>query len=275
MQASRAPIFVLCCARSGSSLLRYVLDTHPDIVAPPELHLLIAARQLSWLFEHTSCVAGSRDTEQDSQSYAKRRTRETLQAIMDEHLQRTGKAIWAEKSVSSVDFVDALDALFPDARLLYLYRQAPDVMASCAQAAQQTRGIYGFEPFVSRTPRNVVDGLADYWLDKTRRALEAEQRLGNPHIRLRYEDLVREPSVTVTRMFEFLGLATPDDMLNSVFSTEHVAGPGDSKILTTTRIHTDSIGHGARLTMNRLSPDRIRQINELHEVLGYPALEVI
>ena len=29
--------FVLCSARSGSSLLRYILDTHPDIAIPGEL----------------------------------------------------------------------------------------------------------------------------------------------------------------------------------------------------------------------------------------------
>ena len=33
------PILVLCNARSGSTLLRYLLDTHPDIAAPPETPL--------------------------------------------------------------------------------------------------------------------------------------------------------------------------------------------------------------------------------------------
>jgi hypothetical protein len=171
-----------------------------------------------------------------------------------------------------VDCLDTLEMFFPDARLLYLHRQAPDVMASCAQAAQRRQGTFGFEPYVARRPDNPVDGLADYWLDKTRRALDAESRLPNPYLRLRYEDLVREPDATLATLLEFLGLPLPAGMLDSVFSTDHVVGPGDSKILSTTRIHADSIGHGARLSLDRLSPDRHRAIDALHEQLGYPPL---
>jgi len=270
MTAETAPIFVLCCARSGSTLLRYVLDTHPQIAAPPELHLLLTARQLGWVYEHTA--AAGRGAPADVAGYVTEHTRATISSIMQDYTARAGKSIWAEKSVSSVDCLDVLERLFPDARLLCLYRQAPDVMASCAQAAQQRIGTFGFEPFVARTPANPVDGLADYWLDKTRRALDAERRLSNPRLRLRYEDLVREPAATVEQLFGFLGLAIPTGMLDSVFSTAHTVGPGDNKILATTGIHTGSIGHGSRLAIDRLSPDRRARIDELHAALGYPKL---
>ena len=269
MTAETAPIFVLCCARSGSTLLRYVLDTHPQIVAPPELHLLLMARQLAWVYEHTATTAGC-DEAVDATSYATEHTRATVSSIMHEYAARAGKRIWAEKSVSSVDCIDVLQRLYPDARLISLYRQAPDVMASCAQAGQQRAGTFGFEPFVARTPANPIDGLADYWVDKTRRTLDAERRLSNPLLRLRYEDLVREPAATIEQLFGFLGLVTPAGMLDSVFSTAHVVGPGDNKILTATGIHTGSIGHGSRLAMDRLSPDRRERIDALHAALGYP-----
>jgi LPS sulfotransferase NodH len=272
MSGSTAPVFVICYARSGSTLLRYVLDTHPAIVAPPELHLLLVARQLLWVFEHTARTPGCAAADLDAKRYAATRTRETLDSIMREHSARADKSVWAEKSVSSIDCIDVLEAVYPDARLLYLHRQAPDVMASCAQAAQRRQGTFGFEPFVARRPDNPVDGLADYWLDKTRRALDAESRLPNPHLRLRYENLVREPDATLTTLLEFLGLPLPTGMLDSVFSTDHVVGPGDSKILSTKHVHADSIGHGARLSLDRLSPDRRRAIDALHEQLGYPPL---
>lgn len=267
-----APIFVVCCARSGSTLLRYILDTHPDIAAPPELHLLLTARQLAWIFEHTAKVPGTQDSEVDIKSHASARARDALDTIMNEYASRAGKSIWAEKSVSSVDCIDTLEAVFPDARLIYLYRRAPDVMASCAQAAQRHQGTFGFEPYVARAPDNVVDGLADYWLDKTRRALDAEDRLANPQMRLRYEDLVRNPQAILAQLFAFLDLPLPAGMLDSIFSTPHVVGPGDSKILSTARIHADSIGHGARLALATLSAERCRDIDTLHERLGYPPL---
>ncbi|MFN2568680.1 MAG: sulfotransferase [Candidatus Dormibacteria bacterium] len=41
-----APIFVVCCSRSGSTLLRYILDTHPLVACPPELHVAQLCRRL-------------------------------------------------------------------------------------------------------------------------------------------------------------------------------------------------------------------------------------
>jgi Sulfotransferase family len=34
-----APVFVLCMGRSGSTLLRFLLDAHPDLACPPETSL--------------------------------------------------------------------------------------------------------------------------------------------------------------------------------------------------------------------------------------------
>lgn len=268
MSDSATPIFVLCCARSGSTLLRYVLDAHPDIVCPPELHLLLAAKQLAWVFEHTTVTPGG-DGPANAKAYAVERARETVSAIMDEYAAHAGKPVWAEKSVSSIDHVDLLEQLYPQARLICLHRQAPDVMASCAQAAQRRQGMFGFEPYVAATLNSPVDGLADYWLDKTRRLLDTETRKPETCLRLRYEDVVAAPQASLEVLFEFLGLEMPSDMLDSIFSTPHVVGPGDSKILTTSGMHTDSIGHGKRLAMNTLSADRRERIDAFHMQLGY------
>ena len=269
---NRTPIFVLCCARSGSTLLRYVLDTHPAIAAPPELHLLLAARQLVWLFENTAYTSATAGDPIDAADYATTRARASLDAIMEDYARRAGKTIWAEKSVSAVDCLDMLERLFPDARILCLYRRAPDLMASCAQAGQRRVGTFGFEPYVARSTHNVVDGLADYWLDKTRKILEAERALANPTLRVTYEDLVTAPVATIANIVDFLALPPSPGMLDSIFTTTHVVGPGDDKILTTTGIHRDSLGHGAKLAMERLSADRRARIDTLHLELGYEAI---
>ncbi len=267
-----APIFVLCYARSGSTLVRYVLDTHPQIVCPPELHLLLTAHRLAWIFEHTAKAPGGGDQPSDAKAYATERVRETVSSIMDEHAARAGKLVWAEKSVSSIDYIGLLQELYPQARLICLHRQASDVMASCAQAAQQNQGVFGFEPFVAATAKNPVDGLADYWIDKTRRLLDTEQRLVDTCLRTRYEDLVSNSQTTLDTLFGFLELPISAGMLDSIFSTPHIVGPGDSKILTTTGIHANSIGHGQRLALDTLSAERREQINTLHAQLGYPPI---
>jgi hypothetical protein len=271
MGNATAPIFVLCYARSGSTLLRYILDSHPQIVAPPELHLLLAARQLLWIFRHTAQAPATIDPDFDVDAYTTEETRNVLSGIMQDHASRAGKGLWAEKSVSSADHLDILERLYPDSRLLCLHRRADDVMASCAEAAQKRQGTFGFEPFVARTPANVIDGLADYWIDKTRRLLEARQRFPATSFVLHYEDLVSDPQQRLAALFGFLDLEWSGGMLDSVFSTPHVVGPGDSKILTTTSIHKSSIGHGKRLALGKLSPDRRQCLDDFHRRLGYPA----
>ena len=47
---SRAPVFILTGSRSGSTLLRFILDTHPDLACPPETNFTGAALHMlrSW-----------------------------------------------------------------------------------------------------------------------------------------------------------------------------------------------------------------------------------
>ena len=42
--ASADPVFVLCMGRSGSTLLRFLLDAHPELACPPETMLPCAVR---------------------------------------------------------------------------------------------------------------------------------------------------------------------------------------------------------------------------------------
>src|SRR5580698_7888854 len=50
------PVFVLCCARSGSTLLRFLLDAHPDLACPPETN---AAALCAHLASMWSLLAGA------------------------------------------------------------------------------------------------------------------------------------------------------------------------------------------------------------------------
>src|SRR6266851_2043288 len=48
--ASSDPVFVLCSGRSGSTLLRVLLDAHPDLACPPETKLPEALGRLITLW---------------------------------------------------------------------------------------------------------------------------------------------------------------------------------------------------------------------------------
>ena len=48
---SADPVFVICAGRSGSTLLRFLLDAHPDLACPPETRLPAMCAQIAtvWL----------------------------------------------------------------------------------------------------------------------------------------------------------------------------------------------------------------------------------
>ena len=264
-----APVFVLCYARSGSTLLRYVLDAHPAVCAPPELHLMLAARQLSWVHTHTAATPDHPLEAAARERYALDRTRDILTTTMSDYARRCGKRVWAEKSVSTIDTLDLLDKLFPNARLICLHRGALDTLASCMEAMQRRQGLFGFEPFVARTVGRPLDGLADYWIDKSRRLLACERDRPDRCIRLRYEALVENPPTILRGLFEFLGLEWEDAMVEEVFKRPHVVGPGDSKILETAKIESRSVGRGQRLPLAAITSERRRQIEALSAEIGH------
>src|ERR1017187_4708015 len=45
--ADNDPVFVLCCGRSGSTLLRFLLDAHPDLACPPETNMAVLCAHLA------------------------------------------------------------------------------------------------------------------------------------------------------------------------------------------------------------------------------------
>jgi len=61
-------------------------------------------------------------------------------------------------------------------------------------------------------------------------------------------------------------------MLDRVFVTHHARGPGDTKILTTSRIEADSVGRGLSLPWRSLAPELLARVQALLGELRYAPL---
>jgi Sulfotransferase family len=48
---SADPVFVVCAGRSGSTLLRFLLDAHPDLACPPETRLPAMCTQIAAVWQ--------------------------------------------------------------------------------------------------------------------------------------------------------------------------------------------------------------------------------
>lgn len=255
-------------------MLRYVLDAHPEISCPPELHTGALCGRLAWSYSlalgHRLASEGKPSDGDAPPAPVLAQVSRTVHEMMAMCLERTGKARWCDKSVTSVDHLELLHGVFPDGRFIMLYRNCMDVVQSALDVSRFGYSGYGFLSYIVRSPENTVAGLIDYWCDKAERALAFEALHPEATFRVRYEDLVHDPAGTVPGLLDFVGVARADELIGRVFSTPHEDGPGDANIAFTKEISQTSVGKGSAVPLQQI-PDRQRErMNELLCRLEYP-----
>jgi protein-tyrosine sulfotransferase len=267
------PVFVLCNGRSGSTLLRFLLDAHPELACPPETNLPGLCVQLAtvWsLIEGAPLSANRGDEPPEIPPAAIAGVRETMDRMVGSYLARRGKERYCDKSLGSARFVPLLRRVYPQARFICLYRHPMDVIASGAEACPWGLSGYGFDPYIAATPGNTVMALASFWMDNVQAALAAEESLPGVCLRLRYEDLVADPEKAAAAIFEFLGVAPAPGISQACFSSERERfGPADHKIWYTSGVSADSVGRGWSVPTAMISPQLMGMVNELAGRLGY------
>ena len=271
------PVFVLCNGRSGSTLLRFVLDAHPDLACPPETNLPGLCVQLAtvWsLIEGAPLSANRGDEPPEIPEAAIAGVRETMDRMVGSYLARRGKKRYCDKSLGTARYAPLLRRVYPEARFICLYRHPMDVIVSGMEACPWGLNGYGFDPYIAATPGNAVMALANFWIDNVRATLAAEERFPEVCFRLRYEDLVADPEATAAAVFAYLGVPAAAGITEACFSAERERfGPGDYKIWYTSQINADSVGRGWSVPTAMIASHLLGVMNELTGRLGYLAVE--
>jgi hypothetical protein len=183
------PGFVMCTLRSGSTLLRVLLDSHSQLHCPHEIHL----RYLSVNLEAKWVEGSMREMGLDQ---------ERLEYLLwDRLLQRelasSGKSKLVTKTPNDVFIADRIKACWPDAKLIFLLRHPAAIV---------------------RSRRNVQTEDADPAQNITliRRYCEALERARQTYdgVTIRYEDLTSDPEATMRRVCEHLEVAFEPQMLD-------------------------------------------------------------
>jgi hypothetical protein len=206
--------FVVGVGRSGTTLLRLMLDAHPELTIPPETHfvpeLIEACRDRARSPEQlTEIVTSARqwgDFALDRDELASRFRKaepldagNALRAFYALYAERIGKPRWGDKTPIYVESMAEIQGALPEARFVHLIRDGRDV------ALSRMRRALAEPPPVWR--------IAENW----KRRIEAARRDGGelPHyLEVRYEDLVRETEPTLRRVCEFIDLGFDAAMLD-------------------------------------------------------------
>jgi protein-tyrosine sulfotransferase len=266
------PIFILSCERSGSTLLRLIVDTHSEIACPGQLYLGPVSEDLYRAVYYSLGQTCEAATEKDRRELVLREVRAMVGGLMDRYAAARSKRFWCEKTTLNADYLQTLSALFPGARYVCLYRNCMDVVHSCLKFNP-----LGFmpelAPCVRKDPENLVAAMAGNWLEKNERISAFEAAHPDRCFRVHYESLAGDPEAALPPLFEFLGVGWEEGILQKVFSVPHDQGEGDLKVLFSKGINADSIGKGRSIPLAAV-PDGLRErIDWLNERLDYPGLE--
>jgi Sulfotransferase family len=198
-----SPIFLVGCQRSGTTMLRLVLDSHSRISCGPETRFLPDLRRIvdsDW--ERLSRFGFPRED-------WLRRIGEFFGGVHADYAADRGKVRWADKTPLYALSIDFVTEVFPEAQIVHVIRDGRDVVVS----HRKRFGYWSAVKCVVKWPRYI----------RTVRRFGARLPVGRYH-ELRYEDAVGDPDKTLRALFEFLGEPWEPGVLDYADRPHDVAG---------------------------------------------------
>ena len=206
---------ILGVSRSGTTLLKAMLDAHSQVAIPSESYFIPQLWQRHGARpDRDAFVDDLRRLERirtwgvDPDEVRRRLDAQptfadAIQAIYRTYADAKGKPRFGEKTPLYMQHLGVLDRAFPDARYVHIVRDGRDAALSLLAMTRKPR-------FNLSRPRGLGD-FACAW----RREVRAAQRFGSahPYLELSYEDLVAEPEARLREVCAFLGLEYEPGML--------------------------------------------------------------
>ena len=214
------PIFLLSMPRSGSTLAQRVLAAHAEVATAAEPWLLLphayAMRERGIATEYMQPVAARAIREfVDGLPGGEQAYWDALRGFGLElygRASKPGARYFLDKTPRYHFIVPELLRMFPEAKVLFLWRNPLAVVASICDT--WTQGRWNVDRWKSD-----LDGVVD--LVDAYRGLEGRARAVN------FESLVSEPSTTWPPLFDWLGLEFDPDVLTSFAGVRLSGSMGD------------------------------------------------
>jgi len=234
-------VFLLSTPRAGSTLVSAILTNHSRVYCPNEPWLLLGFQ--AWYqggnltfapYEHSGVETALREFL--SETEFQEATRAFALAAYNRKLAAQGKSVFVDKTPRYYHILPFLEALFPQARKVWLQRNPLDVAASY-QTSWQLSVDQLFDPQFGPMCLDLTVGLSRL----------AAFFQGQPRtFELRYEDLVQQPEVVLPKLCAFLGLDYEPGMehygSNAPALAERQRGRmGDSNVFAHAQPHPQSI----------------------------------
>ncbi len=232
------PLILLGVSRSGTTLLRVILDRSPGVAIPDESFFvpLLARRhgrriEAARFLDDVARIPAIRDwglTVADIEPRVRpgMYTGEAIAVIFETYAARAGKPRWGDKTPMYMRHLRLLEELFPTAQYVHLVRDGRDAALSFLEMPEGTFTRTWAHP---RTPMQ----FACLWRKEVGDAQELGRRVGaERYTEVHYERLVAGPDSTVREICKFAAIPYEPAMLDYADAVDVSSKPHQQRLLS-------------------------------------------
>ena len=212
--------FVVGVGRSGTTLLRLMLDAHPQLAVPPETHFFESLLEASGRIRFGPAQALRAITGDPRRRWndfgltegelldrfgaiPRFNVSDAVRAFYELYAEKQGKPRWGDKTPTYVKTMRRIKRVLPEARFIHVIRDGRDVTLS------------NNKRMVERGHRDPVPAArsARKWRNRIEKARADGPHLGE-YLEIRYEDLVGDTEPALRKVCEYIDLDFDPVMLS-------------------------------------------------------------
>jgi hypothetical protein len=214
--------FLVGCPRSGTTLLRAMLDSHSQLAIPGESHFIVEMAGRRERYEAADGPVAEAFVEDLVESgvlalwqlpeaalrralgvAAPRSLASAIRVLFATYAAQQGKRRYGDKTPGYVRELPVLAGLFEEARFVHLLRDGRDVALALMEVEWARK----------QAPRG-IETMAEFWRVNVEMGRAAGRHLpADRYLEVRYERLVADPEGSLRQVCAFLDLAYEPQML--------------------------------------------------------------
>lgn len=248
----REKFFIFGHARSGTTLLMRLARLHPEVHCNYQAHFFTRQPLLKSLVntpEAEEWLGRKSNRWNEGGDLSPLILRASADFILEREAAREGKRIVGDKSPSSTihgQSVRDMNAVYPDAKLVYIVRDGRDVLIS-----ERFRNFVEESKFLSSEDKHIIEDLrkdhgsftngtrsifteavirrvAKGWVANLKEIESEGRRLyGDHYLGIRYEDLLAAPFEEMSKLWKFLGVKSMDETSVEQIKAEMSSNPDE------------------------------------------------
>ena len=201
-----SPVIIGGVGRSGTTLMRVMLDSHPHICCGPESRLFmrphIDRKELATNFDIPRATVDALFKRAGSRA-------EFIDRFFAEYCRVMSKPRWGEKTPRNLNHLDYIFRAFPHARFIHMIRDGRDV--ACSLRTHPRHKVVDGE-LVPLNTWKPIQPCIERWVHEIHasRVYRRDPR----YIEVRYEDLVLDARPIMEKILNFLGEPWDEQVIN-------------------------------------------------------------